>query len=618
MCHHHPPQTNPTQTTFFSLPSPPSLFLYPNKTSPLQRHPPTTYFYQTPLPLKSKSFWLNTSRSGGDGGLMMYKWWWSVADCGGPMVVYGSRKLSGMKSSASAREVEDVPELMQRIQSWLPVKEAARTSVLSKSWLYAWSTIPILIFSVGRERCMKLAYMDRVLYRYLRDNIPIERFDLMMDVENQESASHAEKWIGPLATKTCLKEFSLSITLNGASFTLPDEILSGENLTKIRVSGTHGGRVPMTTSQHPVIKCVSLRELHLDCVCISEEALNHILSSCSLLVKIVLLNSCNGFNTIKVKNLPRLYELRINLNAVDSTALEISDVPNLGLFSYKLDVRFWLHDHPPPPFNASSISLGRSVTHLTLAGVITDNACLDIFKSQFPFLQSLTLYLTSWMLGSFHLTCPSIKILFLLSCPAMVIDVQVYAPKLLYVHLSGCILPSLLFPLSSLQHFKVSLMLQLPVDADFFLMMREAFELSRLCYLHISTDNSNPPLDIDIDDLRTRLLLPPATNMQELWFETEQDEGLWERSPFFDAFFEICHPKQVFPQPDVSFKQNNHFCRLMLREVLEKKNTRTAYWPHYLKHVQIRWDPHKKWKALTNSHRSLLDESTPDFYPSSN
>ncbi|KAL7600047.1 hypothetical protein Lser_V15G22422 [Lactuca serriola] len=343
--------------------------------------------------------------------------------------------------------------------------------------------------------------MDRVLYRYLRDNIPIEGFDLMMDVKNQESASHAEKWIGPLATKTCLKEFSLSITLNGASFTLLDEILSGESLTKIRVSG---GPVLMTTSQHPVIKCVSLRELHLDCVRISEEALNHILSSCSLLVKMVLLDSCKGFKTIKVKNLPRLYELQINLNAVDSTALEISDVPNLGLFSYKLD--------------------------------------------------SLTLYLTSWMLGSFHLTCPSIKRLFLLSCPYMVIDVQVYAPKLLCFHFDGRILPSLLFPLSSLKHFKVSLMLQLPVDANFFLKMREALELSRMCYLHISTDNSIPPLDIDIDDLRTRLLLPPATNMQELWFETDQDEGLWERSPFFDAFFEICHPKQVFPQPDISFK----------------------------------------------------------------
>ncbi|KAI3738779.1 hypothetical protein L2E82_28931 [Cichorium intybus] len=44
----------------------------------------------------------------------------------------------------SRTQLEDVPELMQQIQAWLPLLEAARTSVLSKSWLHAWSTIPIL------------------------------------------------------------------------------------------------------------------------------------------------------------------------------------------------------------------------------------------------------------------------------------------------------------------------------------------------------------------------------------------------------------------------------------------------------------------------------------------
>ncbi|CAH1444808.1 unnamed protein product [Lactuca virosa] len=91
---------------------------------------------------------------------------------------------------------------------------------------------------------------------------------------------------------------------------------------------------------------------------------------------------------------------------------------------------------------------------------------------------------------------------------------------------------------------------------------------------------------------------------------------MWERSLFFDAFFEICHPKCVYAKPDVRFKHNNHFCRLMLREVLEKKTTTTGivYWPHYLKHVQIKQALHQKWETLTNSHRSFLDGSTPDVY----
>ena len=75
-------------------------------------------------------------------------------------------------------------------------------------------------------------------------------------------------------------------------------------------------------------------------VCISEEILNLILSSCSLLVKIELPNiysdSCEGFKTIKVINLPFLYVLSIGLDGWQSTSLEIRDVLNPSLFRYEL------------------------------------------------------------------------------------------------------------------------------------------------------------------------------------------------------------------------------------------------------------------------------------------
>ncbi|XP_023768765.1 F-box/LRR-repeat protein At5g02910 [Lactuca sativa] len=526
------------------------------------------------------------------------------------------------------REVEDVPELLQHIQSRLAVKEAARTSLLSKSWLHAWSTIPTLRIHVlknPKRKSMKLVDVDHTLIRYLHDNTPIEKFELVIDIENQESASHAEKWIRPVATKTCLKEFSLSVMLYGAPFRLPNEILSGLNLTKIRVSSRlkiHSvvwmTTTTTTTTTPPidVIKCLSLRELHLDGVCISEEALNHILSSCTFLEKIELLHSCEGFKTIKVKNLDRLYELRISFgntnngyrHSTSTTALEISDVPNLGVFSCNLHF----------PFKSHSISLGSSVTQLMFGGVvITDNASLDIIKSGFPFLESLTLDdMSSWMLKSFRFTSASIKRLTLQLCPCTLIDIQVHAPKLLFFRFDGSALPNLCIPVSStLEQINISLRLHLAVDAYFFLKMREALALSHEAEIRITTFNSKPLLDVDMDELRTRLLSPPATNVQKLSFETWKDECLWERSPFFDAILEICHPKLVFAQPDMQFSHSNHFCRLMLREVLEKKTTTTPlYWPHYLKHVQIRQSPYQTWKTLTNSHRSFLDGSAPDVY----
>ncbi|CAH1421373.1 unnamed protein product [Lactuca virosa] len=434
------------------------------------------------------------------------------------------------------REVEDVPELMHRIQLWLPIEEAARTCVLSKSWLHAWSTIPTLRFYVlntrkRKTKSMKLVEVERTLIRYLRDGIPIQLFELVIDIENQESASHAEKWIRSVSTKTCLKKIFLSIFPSSvcALFTLPDEILLGENLTTLRVLASRG--TVSVRSHHPVIKCVSLRELHLDGVCISEETLNLILSSCSLLVKIELPNiysdSCEGFKTIKVINLPFLYALSIGLDGWQSTSLEIRDVPNLGVFSYQLfhSARLW--DPHPLPFNANahSISLGSNVTQLMLGGVIADNAGLDMIKSGFPSLEGLTLHLTSWILGSFHFTCASIKRLSLQSCPESLIDVQVHAPKLLFFDFGGDMLPSLLFPDSSLWHIDLSLALHLPVDANFFLKMREALTLSRNCDLRIiiTENNSKLPFNIDIEDLRRRLLFPPATNVQELEFETVEE-----------------------------------------------------------------------------------------------
>ncbi|KAL6501379.1 hypothetical protein OROGR_026512 [Orobanche gracilis] len=359
-----------------------------------------------------------------------------------------------------------------------------------------------------------------------------------------------------------------------------------------------------------LIKCVSLRELHLDCVRISEEALQDIFSSCTFLVKIKLLRCCNDFKTIKVKNLHRLYELTISEDDSDepsSTTLEISHVPNLGVFSCNLHL----------PFNTSSISIGCSMTELTLGGygMVTDNASLEMIGSRFPFLESLTLGdMTSWKSKRFRFTCASIKRLSLHWCQSMrtlLTNVKVHAPKLTFFSFDGDHLPSLLFPVSTLEQMIFSLKLDNRIDAHFCLKMREALTLSRKCDIYISAP-CKPMQPVDIGDLRTRLTLPPAMNLHKLQFGTIWDECMWERSSFFDALFEIFHPKYVYAEVDMRVKYTNHFCRVMLREVLEKQTKMTAlYWAHYLEHVRIRKSRHQKWEALTDSHRSLLDGSAP-------
>ncbi|CAH1422292.1 unnamed protein product [Lactuca virosa] len=531
------------------------------------------------------------------------------------------------KARRCSPRLEDVPELMHRIQSRLSLREAACTSVLSKSWLHAWSTIPNLRFhiQVERKRKMQLVDVERTLIRYFDDNIPFQRFELDIDIENQEAASLTEKWIRSVATKTCLKELSLTICPSGASLHLPAEILSGKNLTKITVSAARcpNSAVWMTTTRHP--KCVSLRELHLSCVRISEELLHAIFSSCSLLKKIELILCSKGLKTIKVENLPCLSHLQIVTSDRGSTAFEINHVQNLRFFGCNVRIMNRLDKRRGPLINSHSISLGSSVTDLTLGGVmIRDNASLDmIIKLGLPFLKSLTLDMACWALGSFHFTSTSIKRFSMLGCPSTLVDVvHVTAPKLLFFSFTGQIIPSLLFPYSNLEQIEFRMGLYIDdLDAYFFLKMREVFMLSRKCKVIITTFNHNLPLplEINIDDLRTRLLFPPAINVQQLLFKTIGDECMWERSPFFDAFFEICHPDHISVWPDSMLKHNNHFCKFMLREVMERNKNKTAattsYWPSYLKNVQIKQPHNQKWETLTDSHTSFLEGPTPEHLP---
>ncbi|CAI9263362.1 unnamed protein product [Lactuca saligna] len=443
--------------------------------------------------------------------------------------------------------LEDVTELMQNIQSRLPVKAAVRTSVLSKSWLHAWSTIPTLKFYLPKNqktKQLKLVYFENTLIRYLRDNIPIERFDLKIRDHSQQHASLVENWIRCVASRTCLKE--LSLTINFYSFNLPEEILSRENLTKISLS----------------------------------ELLDNILSSCRLLVKIELKRSSQDLKTIKVKSLPCLNELEIVTEGKGVPSVEISNVPNIRFFSCNLiDLRM----HRALFNQAHSISLGSSVTELWLGGpgLVRDDASLDIIKSGFPFLESLTLSMRCWTLQSFHFTCASIKRFSLQNFGDRLINIQVNAPKLLSFRLHGYTMPSLSFPVSNtLKDITFDLCLSRNTCASFFLKMREGLELSLSSKYHVYIKSHIPflPFDMDVlDDLKASLHFPPATNVETLMFVTSFDECLWEEnSPFLDAFFEICHPKLVS-------------AKLLLREVLERNTTTTmANWRHYLKNFQIR------------------------------
>ncbi|GJQ94564.1 peroxisomal membrane protein 11B [Tanacetum coccineum] len=86
--------------------------------------------------------------------------------------------------SCCTPQLEDLPELIHRIQSLLPAKEAARTCILSKSWLHAWSTIPTLRFP-----CQSLTSYNKLIDSTLmREALSLSS---KFDIDIEDSSHHA-------------------------------------------------------------------------------------------------------------------------------------------------------------------------------------------------------------------------------------------------------------------------------------------------------------------------------------------------------------------------------------------------------------------------------------------
>nr|GEY15553.1 reverse transcriptase domain-containing protein [Tanacetum cinerariifolium] len=127
-------------------------------------------------------------------------------------------------------QLEDIPDdLIQHIQSLLPVKQAARTCVVSKSWLHAWPTNPTLRFRQyvhlpGKQTTKYMNMIDTTLQRYFRDNIPITCFKLQMVIDDDELASFVRKSIRKVVSKSSLTEICLKLEIfnNSVSFVRGD------------------------------------------------------------------------------------------------------------------------------------------------------------------------------------------------------------------------------------------------------------------------------------------------------------------------------------------------------------------------------------------------------------
>ncbi|KAK4348638.1 hypothetical protein RND71_031393 [Anisodus tanguticus] len=86
--------------------------------------------------------------------------------------------------------------LIQKIISYLSFQEAAKMSILSKTWLQAWFTHPNLEFRV--HCCKDFETVDKILARYRDRKIPINKFKFwnFSDYNSSKVFPLLDKWLG--------------------------------------------------------------------------------------------------------------------------------------------------------------------------------------------------------------------------------------------------------------------------------------------------------------------------------------------------------------------------------------------------------------------------------------
>ncbi|GJT34448.1 F-box/FBD/LRR-repeat protein [Tanacetum coccineum] len=218
-----------------------------------------------------------------------------------------------MKVQAEGSSLDIISSLpttiIDTILCLLPIKDAVRTSKLSRDWRYNWVTIPKLVFDWG-DMLGKTSHgiLDAIHQVLLLHRGPILEFELSMrNVENKSNA--IDQIISHLVrNNNTLKKFTLDLMESGFHtdfplYEFPLSIFSLHQLTDLYVKNC-------TFDYNPTISGFrSLTSLYLETnnmINLSKKALLHFFSHCPLLKRLELVLGDEGIDeAITIMDIPK-------------------------------------------------------------------------------------------------------------------------------------------------------------------------------------------------------------------------------------------------------------------------------------------------------------------------
>ncbi|KAF5728598.1 F-box/LRR-repeat protein [Tripterygium wilfordii] len=145
--------------------------------------------------------------------------------------------------------------VLQHILSFLPTKDAVRTSILSKRWEYLWTSIPNLEFSQGQ--CKRIHLMEFVERVFSHRDSDIKLFSITCEVLAE--AGRIRRWISA-AIRRNVKELYFDLNNFKKPFELPHCLFTSASVEKLFLSISCTLRLPTSI-------CFSkLKILHLELI----------------------------------------------------------------------------------------------------------------------------------------------------------------------------------------------------------------------------------------------------------------------------------------------------------------------------------------------------------------
>ncbi|XP_050369309.1 F-box/LRR-repeat protein At3g26922-like [Argentina anserina] len=226
------------------------------------------------------------------------------------IVQYKKQKLGGGEMKRGSKSLRDLPvDVILKILSFLPTKDAIRTTILSTSWESMWTILPSLTFIEWKfeKRDLFMNAVERALM--LRGRADIKEFTLSCEVVGD--AIRVNTWIYAVVQRN-VEVLSLVLPKFIGPISLPRSLFTSTKLKVLLLNLRCIFRVPST------ICFTSLRRLTLSSVVFSDyNSAQKLFSGCPVLEEIFLYR-CNWENiNLVIISAPKL--LRFTIDEGDLT-----------------------------------------------------------------------------------------------------------------------------------------------------------------------------------------------------------------------------------------------------------------------------------------------------------